>query len=303
MKITNTPHLTPQRRQSGFTLLELVVVVAIIATIGGALLVAYDGLDARASKAQATFNLAAIDKGVRTFKVVSGAYPNNLDSVVVAGTTLTSADVASAGGFMNSLHSNMEGVDGDTATADGKLAFYTLTANAALALQNAGISNLRAPTTTNTSGLSIPNRALDDPSRGLGTNVTVAAGLVVPIVESLNFGANTSGGIQRLRDISGLATNIGHVVVALAVGNNATIVSDATGANSANFAEAPFYTDVAKNEYGRFFALFHVGDDNNTDGDIDDSGETFSRARFIGVIDSKGDWLDEEYAEATGQKL
>ena len=38
------------RKQSGFTLLELVIVIAILAVIGGAALVAYDGLDKKAAK-------------------------------------------------------------------------------------------------------------------------------------------------------------------------------------------------------------------------------------------------------------
>jgi prepilin-type N-terminal cleavage/methylation domain-containing protein len=68
--------------QGGFTLLELLVVIAIMATVAGGLLVSYDGLDGKAEKGQATFNLAAIDKGIRAFKVVSGSYPDNLDNLV-----------------------------------------------------------------------------------------------------------------------------------------------------------------------------------------------------------------------------
>ena len=55
-------HPHSRRSQAGFTLLELLVVIAIVATLGGAALFAYDGLDKRGSKAQATFNIAAIDR-------------------------------------------------------------------------------------------------------------------------------------------------------------------------------------------------------------------------------------------------
>lgn len=293
--------LRPARRgRGGFTLLELLVVVAIVGTLGGAALVAYDGLDSRGAKAQATFNISAVDRAVRTFKVVNGKYPDRFDAAVVQGTTLTNADTATAGGFFAGLHSNLEGTDADVKTADGKLAFHALTAKQATALANVGITTVRMidSTLTNAS-TNIPNRTFDDPTRGNGTAVTLAAGVVVPIVEAKNHGNTTS---TRLKDISGLDSTKGHVVVALALGNNSTIVSDDVSANSANLSEAPFYTDVAKTEYGRFFVLFHVATDSNDDGTITDA-ETFTNAKFIGVIDPKGDWLDEEYAESTGQKI
>lgn len=293
--------LRPARHgRGGFTLLELLVVVAIVATLGGAALVAYDGLDQRGAKAQATFNIAAVDRATRTFKVVTGSYPNRLDAVVVESTTITDADTATAGGFFAGLHSNMEGTDANVLTADGKLAFHALTAKQATALANIGINSVRMIGSAETNAsTNIPNRTFDDPTRGKGVAVTLAAGVVVPIIEAKNHGNTTS---NRLKDISGLDGTKGHVVVALAVGNNATIVSDDVSANAANLSEAPFYTDVAKTEYGRFFLLFHVATDANDDGTVSDA-ETFTNAKFIGVLDPKGDWLDEEFAESTGQKI
>ncbi|MCG3117785.1 MAG: prepilin-type N-terminal cleavage/methylation domain-containing protein [Candidatus Manganitrophus sp. SA1] len=304
------------RNQAGFTLLELLVVVAVLAIIAGGLLVSYDGLEAKSSKGQATFNLAAVDKGIRTFKVVSGAYPTELDGLLLNNTaTVTCAGTsctAATGGFYTGLHANLQGTEGDVLTADNKLGFRALTAGEASALINAGVSNVRMIDNTlgNTVG-TIPNRDFDDAPRGKGVPVNIASGVVVPVVESEGLGAADapagcvapfSSACNRLNDIAGLNPAQGHVVVALGVGNNSSIVSDQGGGNSANFAEAPYYTDVAKNQYGRFLALFHVASDLNDDGDFADAGETFSSARFIGVIDSKGDWLDEEYAEFTGQK-
>ena len=53
------------RRSSGFSLLELLVVVAILAGLGGLLLVAYDGLETQAAKGAATPPSASVSKSVR----------------------------------------------------------------------------------------------------------------------------------------------------------------------------------------------------------------------------------------------
>jgi prepilin-type N-terminal cleavage/methylation domain-containing protein len=312
-----------KKNTSGFTLLELLVVVAILAIVGGGLLVAYDGLEAKAAKGQATFNIAAVDKGIRQFKVISGAYPTELDAMLTdglsavtcaAGTSCTATAATAAGpgtagsGFYVGMHNNLQGADGNVLTADNKLGLYTLTAADVAALANAGVTTVRyIEDTTNAVG-TIPNRDFDDAPRGKGLLTTLTAGSVVAVVESEGLGAAAActapftSACNRLNDITGLNPALGHVVVAFGVGNNASIVSDATGGNSAQFAEAPFYTDVAKDEYGRFVALFHVATDTNDDGDFDDAGERLTNARFVGIIDSKGDWLDEEYAEFTGQK-
>jgi len=54
-------------------------------------------------------------------------------------------------------------------------------------------------------------------------------------------------------------------------------------------------------DYSRFLALFHIASDKDGDGTIA-AGEYFGTARFLGVLDTKGDWYDEEAAEYEGQK-
>lgn len=284
-------HLSSLRHQAqrGFTLLELIVVIAILAIIAGALLVAYDGLESKAAKGQATFDLAAIDKGIRAFKVVTGGYPDKLDNLVDP-----------TGAPLLNINSTLK----------GKLADFALTADMATALSNVGVATVRSVAAANntTTGVGrdnqIPNRTHDNSTRGFGADLALADTVHVAVVEAdgltdLLGGANTNS--SRLRDISGLDETKQHVVVALGLGNNSTIVSDTTGRNAANFSEAPFYADVKKNEYGRYIALFQVATDTNDNGTID-AGETLTNAKFIGALDTKGDWLDEEYAEFTGQK-
>ncbi len=322
MNIMKMAHLIRSGRlkdQRGFTMLELLVVVAILAIIAGGLIVAYDGLEAKSSKGQATFNIAAVDKGVRAFKVVSGSFPNELDAMLTTGITAVDclagdSCTATGGGFYAGLHNNLKGANLSLSIGEGKLGLYSLAAGDVTALANAGITQVRYIDGANNVVGNIPNRDFDDAPRGKGILTPLAAGSVVPVVESEGLGAaaacvtpNPSSPCNRLNDITGLDPSMMHVVVALGVGNNASIVSDQTGANAANFSEAPWYTDVAKNQYGRFLVLYHLASDNGAGGGtandgIIQTGERFSTARYVGVLDPKGDWLDEEYAEFTGQK-
>lgn len=302
MNTKNTKHIS--RKQGGFTLLELVIVIAILAVIGGAALVAYDGLDKKAAKSQATFNLAAIDKGVRLFRVITGSYPNDLDLVVDSdatladptGTTTVSADT---NGFFSRIPRSLEGTDNDETTADGLFSFYPLSAEMVTAFDEVGMTNLRGITAANdTAAVDLANRAFDGTPTGVGADVAISTGLVVPIIKNNNLGAANS---NELAAITGLDAATTHVVVALGLGNNSSIVSDDINVNSANFSEAPFYSDLASTEYGRFYLLFHVASDTDAD-DAIAAGEVFSEARFVGVLDAEGNWLDQEFADANGNK-
>jgi prepilin-type N-terminal cleavage/methylation domain-containing protein len=291
-------------KKSGFTLLELLVVIAILATLAGGALVAYDGLDKKAARGQATFNISAIDKAFRTFKVVNGSYPDNLDGLILNNTAIAAANgvgdaTATAGGWMQSIHSKMQGSDGVATTGDGKLVWFKLHAEGVSALNAVGITKMRVIDNTlgTGGGSSIPNRIFDAPTRGQGTELTLTTGSIVPIMQTKDWGGNTA----RLRDIKGLDETKNHAVVVFGLGNNATIISAGGGNNAATLSETPFYTDVDKSQYGRFLVLFHIGTDTDDNGTIDAS-ETFSEAVFLAVLDSKGEWYDEEFAEFTGQK-
>ena len=302
MNIQKT-HKKPANNR-GFTLLELVIVIAILAVIGGAALVSYDGLDTKAAKSQATFNLAAIDKGVRLFKVVTGDYPENLDLLTLSDTTVgdvtgDAAATATAGGFFSRVTRELEGTDANKATSDGSLHFFKATAAIADSFAEAGIEQLRGiALADDTADIEIANRAFDDPTSGVGADVAVAADLVLPILKSKNLGAADS---SLLANITGLDSDTTHLVVALGLGNNSTIVSDTVNVNSASFSEAPFYSDVASTEYGRFILLFHVATDTNDNDEIDDA-EVFSSVRFVGALDAEGNWLDQEFSDSVGNK-
>lgn len=283
--------------QRGFTLLELLVVVAILATIAGALIVAYDGLDVQAEKGVATFNIAGLDQAIRTYKLVNKEYPDDFDGLVVENTALSSSEQASSGGWLAMLPSQLAGSDGDSLSADGKLRFHALSQAGVDALSAAGVENIRVIQQNNNGTSSIPNRVFDDPSRGRGVQIPLASGVVVPVIEDAisNLSASTS---ERLEDIAGLDASRGHLVVCFGVGNNSSLVGEG---GRGTLAEAPIYGSSARDEYSRFLVLFHLATDQNGDGSFD-ADEYFGSARYLAILDTFGDWYDEEYAEYTGQK-
>ena len=303
MRVSDGPESA--KRPNGFTLLELVIVIAILALIGGAALVNYDGLEKRAASGQAAFNLSAIDKGVRLAHALSGQYPNELDSLVLHDTTIgnpisISAITASSGGFVSTLTAQLKGADGNRSTTDGILHFYALSAEAAAALNESGMSTVRGiPTASDSSSnLAIANRAFDPSPNGQGASINVATGLVLPIVKAKNLGASNSSTLQQ---ITGLDADTTHLVVALGLGNNSSIVSDEAGVNAAAFSEAPFYGGLPRKTYGRFLLLFHLASDLDADDAIDTS-EVFRTARFVGVMDAYGNWRDKAASDAVGTK-
>src|SRR4051794_33561690 len=71
-----------QGRRRGFTLLELLVVVAILAVIAGVVISQFDRLEDQASEGASTHTIAALDGAIRTFKVSTGNFPDEMDSLI-----------------------------------------------------------------------------------------------------------------------------------------------------------------------------------------------------------------------------
>ena len=289
-----------------FTLIELLVVVTILATLAGAILVSYDGLEEKAAQGQAAHSLGTLDSTLRTYKVLNRSFPDEFDSLLEATTTGT--ETLSAGPTTTTPTPLVS----MPPKLLGKLSPHSLTQEGLDALNAAGIRRLRYIGSTlvdssgvvgNTEAGSIPTRAFDNTGRGRGVVHTLGLGSHVAIVEghgALPFTGAGSGNSSRLRDIAGLDEEVAHVVVAVGIGNNSTLI-DKTGDRTGGLSEAPTYSNLPKDQYGRYIALFYLGSSPAGTTAINDV-EYISEAKLLAVIDTKGDWLDEEIAEFTGQK-
>ncbi len=327
-----------KKKQGGFTLLELLVVVAILAVMGGLAIGAYGDKTTQAARGGATNTIAAVDAMVRAYQATAKVLPNNLDTLVCAdpaNTDMTTTNTSDYGGT-----SDLPNVGGGMGKklAD-KITRVVVPDNSATALGNAGITQFRyglasscadsgntggtpgaradadfgaglnaaapiAYPTGNLSALDIPPRGFDFPisstgNRGRGWVVSLTDNNGNPtgndlVLQVWNPGTNGANNTK----VGAAATD---VLAVLGLGNNASMITDSSGNRVG--ASAPFYGDLAKDKYNRYLALVKIG----TDSDFDPTNgftalSATGKASFITVVDPRGDFLDEEYAEATGQK-
>lgn len=316
-----------KRKEGGFTLLELLVVVGILAIIGGALVSSFGGQETKAAQGTATNAIAGIEGAMRTYQTVNNRLPDNLEALacrpanaaptavndaVAPDTAIVTTEAYKFGGL-----SNVSGVGGGMgAKLAGKFNLTALTADQAEALSDAGVLNLRYAVTaacdndvattelvptmggitlaTGTIGqaalvdMDIPNHAFEDPrpngddwnNRGRGFSATVAAGEPVMI-----WDAGTSG--YNNKKLGAAPTD---VLVGLGIGQ----ASDFIGGPDSPFAKAPFYGQIGKDKYAHYIALVNIG----SAGSELKEGKAYVQA----IIDARGDFLDEEIAEFSGQK-
>jgi prepilin-type N-terminal cleavage/methylation domain-containing protein len=70
-----------QAKQGGFTLLELLVVITLLAALATAALVAYEGLGENAQDTAAANNIMSAESSIRNFRAVEGRFPNQWDNL------------------------------------------------------------------------------------------------------------------------------------------------------------------------------------------------------------------------------
>jgi len=88
--------VSPSRTRSAFTLIELLIVIAVIATLMGLLIPSVMFVQARAKKAKTRSFLAQIEAALSTYKNVNGIYPENIGGDPTTPMTATATANAAA---------------------------------------------------------------------------------------------------------------------------------------------------------------------------------------------------------------
>jgi prepilin-type N-terminal cleavage/methylation domain-containing protein len=73
-----------QAKQGGFTLLELLIVITLIATLATAALVAYDGIGESAEETATAANILAAQSLIQNYRAIENNYPNQWDNLANA---------------------------------------------------------------------------------------------------------------------------------------------------------------------------------------------------------------------------
>jgi prepilin-type N-terminal cleavage/methylation domain-containing protein len=276
-----------QAKQGGFSLLELLIVVAIIAAIAAASSIMINGAD---KNAKAAVNADAIDatfKSLETFRVLNGGqYPDFFDSLTQEDTAAFTAGAKAA--FLSSGLSSML-LSGEVVTTGTTL----------LALNNVGIKNLQVVNAAAGGSCSallaaalatdyttyLRNKAAQvlagdlyktgagvPASPGCGASVALADGALLLAVDTA-----TPATLSRLNLPAG-STNRYY---AFGVGPSSTLFN----VNYAGALNRPGQdSTLAIDKYNRYVAIFDAG-----------LTATYSAdARLVGVLSARGKTFSEE---------
>jgi prepilin-type N-terminal cleavage/methylation domain-containing protein len=293
-------------RRGGFTLLELLVVVAILAAVAGTATIALKDTDARASAAAHVTMMDEVNKGIRTYRVLKkNELPSRFDSLIQ---TSTVGDASAGVGLSNA------GFEiGATGAEDAYL--LAIPADVQAIMSDGGISSLQYVDTTvtpNDSPLDCSDLFAVINSRA---NAVVAGNIFMspaangcgfnqPMDGSVVMGVWWQGGGERLtgQPDAGLVefdgTNLpiadSNAYLLTGVGPSSTLFD----ANSlGGMTTVPVYRHVAADQYGRFIAVWNVGTFNSAGGIT--AGD---QCELVAIVDGALDTKEEELGEWDGTR-
>lgn len=333
--------------QSGFTLLELLVVVTLLAILATGALVAYDGADEKAQSSRAANTIGALDQGVRAYRAVTGAYPNQWDNLAdpvtgnlpAGGDDFIPARLQTILGSLN-LRAALEGVYG-ASTVDIEDFFMERFGFDEIQHVFGGADGLHTvePNRAHNEGTNPPDAnggavetefgdflatgnlangdpafisilasdAFDDDNPNTRLNCTVGGESITTTWGKVDDGTRNTGiadplVLNSINDA--LSTERCNLVLAVGFGGDA---AQSTVDSSAGVVQAPTYTSKnvnPANQYARYIGLFLLAKGNK--GNQGQEGVTnlnasnfLARPRLLGFIDTEGNTIDMNIAEAT----
>ncbi len=303
-----------RRNQDGFTLLELLVVVAILAAIAGTATIALKDTDARASAAAHVAMMDELNKGIRTYRILKkNELPSRFDSLLASAdgsTVSTAADPGMLGfdlgvdAIIGTVDDEVEAImiDGgltslmyiDQTVADTDQEGYDFDSSVTTPCDAANIQSL---INSRKNAVVAGNIFMTPEANGCGfefpLNSTDTTGIQVVL---------WNGGTERLTGVPSAATNFwddGEIVYMITgIGPSSTLfnVNELGGMTT-----VPIYRHVKADEYGRFMAVWNIGTySGSSDGTTGiDAGE---QLELVAIVDGALDTKEEELGEWDGTR-
>jgi len=326
-----------QAKQKGFTLLELLVVITLLATIATAGLVAYEGIGENAQAAASAKNILSAENSIRNYRALEGEYPNQWDNLTNSTAAAAAADTAGTAPLLAAQTQDFIGTWAmpiPTGTADGSTVmehaitalnavgideFQTLSADAAVPANF--VPNLAwnesAPKTAGEASeleLTVDEDGILDEVAFDETPLTGSA--FISIVPSGGNGGCTADGITISNDMAGntesdssvlnlindvMGDGDCHLVAAVGFGKD---VPGTTFDSRVAIGIAPTAGSENVNpseNYARYIALFQLA---TTEGPATtavtaiSADDVLPRARLVAIVDAEGRTLDQAIANA-----
>ncbi len=308
-------------KQAGFTLLELLVVVAILAAIAGTASIALQDTDARASAAAHVAMMDELNKGIRTFRVLNkNSLPTNFDSLIQ--TTGTANDGATAASRLAASALDDTAVQlldlsngaGEILEDGGITSLRYVQADAAANPEDAGdCADVNALIASRGNAVVAGNIFMSPAANGCGYSVAITdqnstdAGFQFTTAPKV---AVWVGGFERVMgqagagfdvttmttDGSALKTADVGAPILMAVGLGPS--SNLFNANDlGGMTTVPVYRHVPETQYNRFVALFNIGKATSAT-----AWAAADQVTLTAIVDGAGDTKEEELGEWDGTR-
>ena len=313
MSTRNLKRWMKRQKQKGFTLLELLVVVAILAAVAGTATIALQDTDSRAAAAAHVAMMDELNKGIRTYRVLNRTegevFPDHWDSLIETDTAVTTTAIT--GG---SIQNATTGVDQYIAIED--VVTYNLTADLLGKLNDVTITSLQYIDTNNDASVddTISDCTLVQAVINSRSNASVAGNIFMApktltldgaegcgIAHTLVVGdpiATWTGGQGRLLGQPAASVTYNdednRAFMVVGAGPASTLFE---GGKLGALSSVPVYRHVAKDQYNRFMVIFGIGT-------YDGSGVIVptDQVTLVAILDGAGDTKEEELGEWDGTR-
>lgn len=263
-------HSRGRHNASGFTLLELVVVMAILIALAAILIPILPEYVGKANQSAAASNMSELDKFFMVFRATYQRNPNHFDSLMTEGGVV-------------GLPGATTGMSKLVPSGGGALATSALTSGQASRLSREGINkvyDLEDAVTTNTTFHATINPYLSTQPYGSGRSLTTGAGVV--ILKKQTDGTYNQTGFDGYGGaiMPGVMLNTNHEYAVFGIGKRCNLV----GADGL-VKDAPIFgqhknQSTPSTSYQRYAAVYDIGAPDT---------DTFKyNAKFVGTIAMQG---------------